>query len=48
VSNNGRGVAMLTSPATSTEALWVVSGLEVMGLDVGSANTAPTLLVFKQ
>jgi hypothetical protein len=48
VSNNGRGVAMLTSPATSTEALWVVSGLEVLGLDVGSANTAPTLLVFKQ
>jgi hypothetical protein len=48
VSNNGRGVAMLTSPATSTEALWVVSGLEVLGLDVGSANTGPTLLVFTQ
>ena len=48
VSNNGRGVAMLTSPATSINALWVISGLEAIGLDVDSANTAPTLLTFVQ
>lgn len=48
VSNNGRGVAMLTSPAASTQALWVVSGLEAVGLDVSSANTTPTVLLFEQ
>jgi hypothetical protein len=48
VSNNGRGVALLTSPAASTKALWVVSGLEALGLDLDSANTAPTLLRFEQ
>jgi len=48
VSNNGRGVAMLTSPVASTEALWVVSGLEAVGLDVDSANTSPTVLIFQQ
>jgi len=48
VSNNGRGVAMLTSPTVSTQALWVVSGLEAVGLDVDSANTGPTLLRFEQ
>jgi hypothetical protein len=48
VSNNGRGVAMLTSPAASTEALWVVSGLQAVGLDVDSANTSPTVLIVQQ
>jgi len=48
VSNNGRGVAMLTSPAASTQALWVVSGFEAVGLDVSSANTTPTVLLFAQ
>lgn len=48
LSNNGRGVAMLISPAASTEALWVVSGLEAVGLDVNSANTGPTILTFEQ
>lgn len=48
VSNNGRGVAMLTSPTASTEALWVVSGLETLGLDVDSTNTGPILLTFQQ
>jgi len=48
VSNNGRGVAMLTSPAASTQALWLVSGLEAVGLDVSSANTTPTVLLFEQ
>ena len=48
VSNNGRGVALLTSPAASTKALWVVSGLEALGLDLDSTNTAPTLLRFEQ
>jgi hypothetical protein len=48
VSNNGRGVAMLTSPAASTQALWVVGGLEAVGLDVSSANTTPTVLLFEQ
>jgi hypothetical protein len=48
VSNNGRGVAILSSPIASTDALWVVSGLETVGLDVDSANTAPTLLIFEQ
>lgn len=48
MSNNGRGVALLTSPVASTKALWVVSGLEVLGLDLDSTNTAPTLLRFEQ
>jgi hypothetical protein len=48
VSNNGRGVAMLTSPVASTDAFWVVSGLEAVGLDVDSANTSPTVLIFQQ
>jgi hypothetical protein len=48
VSNNGRGVAMLTAPSASTEALWVVSGLQTIGLDLDSSDSAPVLLVFKQ
>ncbi len=48
VSNNGRGVAMLTSPAASTQALWVVSGFEALGLDIDSADTNPTLLTYQQ
>jgi hypothetical protein len=48
MSNNGRGVVLLTSPAASTKALWVVSGMEVLGLDLDSTNTAPTLLRFEQ
>lgn len=48
VSNNGRGVAMLTSPSRSTQALWVVNGLETLGLDVDTSNKAPTLLRFEQ
>lgn len=48
VSNNGRGVAMLTAPSSATEALWVVSGMETLGLDVDVANKAPILLRFQQ
>jgi hypothetical protein len=48
VSNNGRGAALLTSPAVSTEVLWVVSGFKALGLDVDSTNTGPTLLTFEQ
>jgi len=48
VSNNGRGVALLTSPSTATQALWVVSGLQTLGLDVDSADTAPILLRYQQ
>jgi hypothetical protein len=48
VSNNGRGVAMLTSPSSATEALWVVSGMETLGLDVDATNKAPILLRFEQ
>jgi hypothetical protein len=48
VSNNGRGVALLTSPSSATEALWVVSGMETLGLDVDATNKAPILLRFQQ
>jgi hypothetical protein len=48
VSNNGRGAVLLTSPAVSTEVLWVVSGFKALGLDVDPANTGPTLLTFEQ
>ena len=48
VSNNGRGVAMLTAPTTSTQVLWLISGMEAVGLDVDSANTHPILLRFEQ
>lgn len=48
VSNNGRGVALLTSPSAATQALWVVSGMETLGLDVDASNKAPILLRFDQ
>jgi hypothetical protein len=48
VSNNGRGVALLTSPSSATQALWVVSGMETLGLDVDPSNKAPILLRFEQ
>lgn len=48
VSNNGRGVALLTSPSTATQALWVVSGMQTLGLDVDASDKAPILLRFEQ
>jgi hypothetical protein len=48
VSNNGRGVALLTSPSPATQALWVVSGLQTLGLDIDSADTTPTLVRYEQ
>lgn len=48
VSNNGRGVALLTSPSAATQALWVVSGMETLGLDVDASDKAPILLRFDQ
>jgi hypothetical protein len=48
VSNNGRGVALWTSPSSATQALWVVSGMETLGLDVDASNKAPILLRFEQ
>ncbi len=47
MSNNGRGVILFSSPV-STDALWVISGLEAIGLDVDPTNTSPTLINFEQ
>jgi hypothetical protein len=48
MSNNGRGAVLLTSPSSATQALWVVSGLQTLGLDIDSTDTAPILLRYQQ
>ena len=47
VSNNGRGVILFSSPV-ATEALWVISGMEAIGLDVDPSITNPTVIKFRQ
>jgi hypothetical protein len=48
VSNNGRGVANLTSPGTQMIAFWMVSFSEVVGIDVDAGYQNPTLVIFEQ
>jgi hypothetical protein len=48
VSNNGRGVILLTSPAGNTIAVWVTSDSEFVGLDIDSITPQPTILHFEQ
>jgi len=48
VSNNGRGTILLTSPASSTSALWLISSFEFVALDVDGGNLEPTVLFFEQ
>jgi hypothetical protein len=48
VSNNGRGIILLTSPASSTWALWLISSSEFVALDVDGGNLEPTVLFFEQ
>ena len=48
VSNNGRGAILLTLPSGETIAVWVVNPSEVVGLDVDSSQTPPTILHFQQ
>ena len=48
VSNNGRGVILLTSPAGNTIAVWVTSDSEFVGLNIDSITPQPTILHFEQ
>jgi hypothetical protein len=48
VSNNGRGVANLTSPGTQMIAFWMVSFSEVVGIDVDAGYQNPTVVIFEQ
>jgi hypothetical protein len=48
VSNNGRGVILLTSPAGNIIAVWVTSDSEFVGLDIDSITPQPTILHFEQ
>lgn len=48
VSNNGRGTILQTLPSGETIAVWVISANEVIGLDVDSTETQPTVLHFQQ
>jgi hypothetical protein len=47
-SKNGRGNLLLTSPSHDTISVWVVSSREVIGLDVDSSATQPTILHYQQ
>ena len=46
--NNGRGTLSLTSPGSSTTALWVTSASEVIGLSLDHSNRQPTILHIEQ
>jgi hypothetical protein len=48
VSNNGRGVILLTSPSGKTIAVWVTSASEFVGLNIDSTTPQPTILHFEQ
>jgi hypothetical protein len=48
VSNNGRGAILLTLPSGETIAVWVVNPSQVVGLDVDSSQTQPTILHYQQ
>lgn len=48
VSNNGRGVMLLTSPSGKTIAVWVASETEFVGLDVDATTPEPVVLHFNQ
>lgn len=48
VSNNGRGVILLTSPSAGTIAVWVANTSEIVGLDIDSTVTQPVVLHFEQ
>jgi hypothetical protein len=48
VSNNGRGVANLTSPGPQTIAFWMVSFSEFVGVDIDAGYGEPTEVIFEQ
>jgi hypothetical protein len=48
VSRNGRGTILLTSPGTSTFALWLVTGSEFVALRVDAGAVEPTVTFFEQ
>lgn len=48
VSNNGRGVILLTSPTAGTIAVWVANPKQFVGLDLDSTTTQPAILYFEQ
>ena len=48
VSNNGRGVILLTSPGGKTIAVWVTNASEFVGLNIDSTTSQPTILHFEQ
>jgi hypothetical protein len=46
--NDGRGSLLLTSPGTSTIALWVINDSQLVGLSVDPSDSHPTILIFEQ
>jgi hypothetical protein len=48
VSNNGRGVANLTTPGTQMIAFWMVSFSEAVGIEVDAGYQNPTVVIFEQ
>jgi hypothetical protein len=48
VSNNGRGVANLTSPGPQMIAFWMVSFSEFVGVDIDAGYSEPTEVIFEQ
>jgi hypothetical protein len=48
VSNNGRGVANLTSPGPQMISFWMVSFSEFVGVDIDAGYSEPTELIFEQ
>jgi len=48
VSNNGRGIMLLTSPSSASVATWLISASEMVAMDVDSGNAEPTILFFEQ
>ena len=48
VSNNGRGVASVTTPGTQMIAFWMVSFSEAVGIDVDAGYQNPTVVIFEQ
>lgn len=48
LSTNGRGNIVLTAPSGKSIAVWTISASEVVGLDIGSGASQPSILHFEQ
>jgi hypothetical protein len=48
VSNNGRGVILLTSPQAETIAVWLATYTRAYGIPVDASDVDPTVIIFEQ